>query len=133
MRFAAARTRALIVERQPALVPFLRDALERAGHGAVIAVRSASVATLRRTTPDTILLGPGMTVRPLDAIRRIRRARPTARIVAIAYHDDPLWKALALALGADDVLGPDDDCATLDRCLAGPLWGQENGSMRRTS
>jgi DNA-binding response OmpR family regulator len=133
VRFAAARTRALIVERQPALVPFLRDALERAGHGAVIAVRSASVATLRRTTPDTILLGPGMTVRPLDAIRRIRRARPTARIVAIAYHDDPLWKALALALGADDVLGPDDDCATLDRCLAGPLWGQENGSMRRTS
>jgi DNA-binding response OmpR family regulator len=123
----------LIVERQPALVPFLRNALERAGHGAVIAVRSASVATLRRTTPDTILLGPGMTVRPLDAIRRIRRARPTARIVAIAYHDDPLWKALALALGADDVLGPDDDCATLDRCLAGPLWGQENGSMRRTS
>ncbi len=133
MRFAAARTRALIVERQAALVPYLREALERAGHGAVVAVRSASTATLRRTLPDTILLGPGMTARPLVAIRRIRGARPTARIVAIAYHDDPLWKALALALGADDVLGPNDDCETLDRCLGGHFQGQENGPMRRTS
>jgi DNA-binding response OmpR family regulator len=133
VRFAAARSRALIVERQPAMVPYLREALERAGHGAVGAVRSASKATLRRTVPDTILLGPGMTVRPFNAIRRIRRARPTARIVAITYHDDPLWKALALALGADDVLGPNDDCAALDRCLAGPVRGQENGPMRRTS
>jgi DNA-binding response OmpR family regulator len=133
VRIARPRTRALIVERQPALVPYLRDALERAGHGAVVAVRSASAATLRRTTPDTILLGPGMTVRPLGAIRRIRRARPSARIVAIAYHDDPLWRALALALGADDVLGPNDDCETLDRCLGGPPRGQENGPMRRTS
>jgi len=133
VRFPPQRTRALIVERQPALVPFLREALERAGHGAVLAVRSASVATLRRTTPDTILIGPGMTVRPLDAIRRMRRARPHARIVAIAYHDDPLWKALARTIGADDVLGPDDDCDTLDRCLGGPFRGQENGPMRRTS
>ncbi len=133
MKFAAQRTRALIVERQPALVPYLRDALERAGHGAVVAVRSASTAALRRTVPDTILLGPGLTVRPLVTIRRIRRARPTARIVAIAYHEDPLWKALALALGADDVLGPNDDCETLDRCLGGLYRGQENGPMRRTS
>jgi DNA-binding response OmpR family regulator len=133
VRFAAARTRALIVERQTALVPYLREALERAGHGAVVAVRSASMATLRRTLPDTILLGPGMTVRPFEAIRRIRRARPTARIVAIAYREDPLWKALALALGADDILGPNDDCETLDRCLGGSFLGQENGPMRRTS
>ena len=56
-----------------------------------------------------------------------------ARIVAIAYHDDPLWKALARTIGADDVLGPDDDCDTLDRCLGGPFRGQENGPMRRTS
>jgi DNA-binding NarL/FixJ family response regulator len=99
----------------------------------VVAVRSASTAALRRTVPDTILIGPGMTVRPLVTIRRIRRARPSARIVAIAYHDDPLWRAVALAFGADDVLGPNDDCEALDRCLGGTRRGQENGPMRRTS
>jgi DNA-binding response OmpR family regulator len=131
--FTTPRRRALIVERQSALVPFLRDALTRAGYGAVTAARSASESTLRRSLPDTILLGPGMTSRPLDAIRRIRQARPDARIVAIAYRDDPLWNALAMALGADDVLGPSAEMAALERSLGGSIRSVAKARLRRTS
>ncbi len=130
-----AAARALLVERQPALVPFFRDTLERAGHADVIASRSTSATTLRRVRPDTVLIGPGSAdVRPLAAIRRIRQERPSTRIVVVAYRADPVWRSVALAVGADAVLGPDDDRSTLDAALASGASGRvRNLGMRRTS
>ena len=111
---------ALLVEREPALVPFLRDVMREAGHGAVVASKSVSVRTLRRTRPATILIGPGAgRVRPLDAIRRIRRECASARVIVVAYRNDPAWNALARALGADVVLGPEHGGAALADALAG--------------
>ncbi len=92
------------------MVPFLKDVLERAGHGDVFAFRSASARTLERVRPDSVILGidaPG--ARPLDLIRRTRRQMPSARIVVITRSDDPLWNALASALGADVILGSKAD------------------------
>jgi len=104
------RRTALIVERQRLMVPFLRDVLERAGLGDVLAVRSASARTIHRIRPDVVVLGidlPG--ARPLELIQRTRRETPAARIVVITRSDDPLWNALARALGADAVLGSTAD------------------------
>jgi len=101
---------ALIVERQRLMVPFLRDVLERAGHGDVRALRSASTRTLQRVRPDVVVLGIDMPgARPLELIRRTRQETPGARIVVITRCDDPLWNALARALGADAILGSSAD------------------------
>jgi hypothetical protein len=53
--------------------------------------------------------------------------------VAIAYRDDPVWNALAVALGADDVLGPSAEMAMLERSLGGPIRGVAKARLRRTS
>lgn len=101
---------AVILERQRLMVPFLRDVLERAGHGDVLALRSASARTLQRVRPDVVVLSvdtPG--ARPLELIRRTRRETPGARLVIITRCDDPLWNALARALGADVILGSTAD------------------------
>jgi DNA-binding NarL/FixJ family response regulator len=92
------------------MVPFLRDVLERAGHRDVLALRSASTRTLHRVRPDVVVLGIDMPgARPLELIRRTRRETPGARIVVITRSDDPLWNALARALGADAILGSTAD------------------------
>jgi len=102
--------RALIVERQRLLVPFLKHIAEGAGLAEVVAYRTASPRTLHRVRPDVVLIGiDGPGARPLELIRRTRREMPTARIVVITRSDDPAWSALAQALGADVVLGPRAD------------------------
>jgi DNA-binding NarL/FixJ family response regulator len=109
-RPAHAQRTALIVERQQLMVPFLRDVLERAGHDDVFASRSGSARTLQRVRPALVVLGidtPG--AKPLELIRRTRRETPGARIVVLTRCDDPLWNALARALGADAILGSTAD------------------------
>jgi DNA-binding NarL/FixJ family response regulator len=113
-RGTRAQRTALIVERQRLMVPFLKDVLERAGHDGVFAFRSASARTLQRVRPDVVVLGidtPGG--RPLELIRRTRRETPEARIVVITRTDDPLWNALARALGAHAILGSQADRSDL--------------------
>jgi DNA-binding NarL/FixJ family response regulator len=101
---------ALIVERQRLMVPFLRDVLERAGHGDVVAHRSASARTLQRLRPSVVVLGiDTLGARPFEVIRRTRCGTPAARIVVLTRSDDPVWSALARAVGADVVLGPKAD------------------------
>lgn len=125
---------ALIVERHPFLESFLRHELQRAGHDVVVS-RSASAATLTSVCPATIVIGlSGSGRRPLEAIRRARRERADAHILAIVDRDDPAWKALALAMGANVVLGPADGRATLMKAIQiGSAPRQENLLLRRTS
>jgi DNA-binding NarL/FixJ family response regulator len=98
--------KAVIVHGQGLMLPFLADVLRCAGHGDVLAYRSPSAKTLHRAKPDVVVLdadAPGSD--PLDLIR-ITRAGTRARIVVITRYEDRLWNALARALGADAVLGP---------------------------
>jgi DNA-binding NarL/FixJ family response regulator len=108
----------LIVERQAFFVPFLREALEHAGHHTIVVSRSVSALTLQRVRPHTVVIGVhGLGPRPLETIRLTRRQRPSARIVAIVLRDDPAWSALARSLGADSVLGPSADHGRLAEAL----------------
>jgi len=112
--------KALIVERQRLLVPFLKDVLQGIGVCDVVAYRFAGPRTLQRLQPDVVVLGvdaPG--ARPLELIRQARKERPSARIVVITRCDDPLWSSLARALGADVVLGSLADRHDLSVALAG--------------
>jgi DNA-binding NarL/FixJ family response regulator len=88
------------------MVPFLKDVLACAGLGEVVAYRCASAGTLRRARPDLVLLDvDARGAQPLGLIRETRR-QTSARIVVITRSEDRAWQALALALGADAVLGP---------------------------
>jgi DNA-binding NarL/FixJ family response regulator len=61
---------------------------------------------LRRARPDLVLLDvDARGAQPLGLIRETRR-QTSARIVVITRSEDRAWQALALALGADAVLGP---------------------------
>ncbi len=104
----------LVVEPHAFFASYLRTLLARSGRGTVSSTRYASLPLLRRLRPDTIVIGAGCgTRRPLAAIRRARRERPTAHIVVYLDRHDPTWAALARALGADIVL----DAATNGRAL----------------
>jgi DNA-binding response OmpR family regulator len=100
------------------MVPFLTDVLQRAGHADVVAYRSVSATTVRRARPDVVVLDvdtPG--AKPLEMIRRARR-NTSARIVVLTSRDDSAWNAMALAIGADRILGPCADRQDLFTAVA---------------
>ncbi len=108
---------ALIVERQRLMLPYLHAIARQAGFRAVTG--SATLATLRRVRPDTVVLDldrPG--ARPLATIRRVRSSMPDARIVVIGAADDAAWTLVARALGADAVLGARADGSALARAMS---------------
>lgn len=110
--------RALIVQAQRLMLPFLTDVLQRAGVADVVSYRSASATTVRRERPDVVVLdvdAPG--TRPLELIRKAR-LHSAARIVVITRSDDSAWNALAMAFGADRILGPRADRHDLFRAVA---------------
>jgi DNA-binding NarL/FixJ family response regulator len=125
---------ALIVERQTFFVPYLRNALTRAGLH-VSESRTLTALVLRLARPDTIVLGAsGLGRRPLEAIRTARRECPRARIVVVTYDEDRAWSALAKTLGADTVLGPASSALELaDAIRTAPQTEQGNPHARRTS
>jgi len=127
LKSARRHATALVVEEQPFVAAFVRDVLEAAGQMVSVAPRSASNRALGRS-PATIVLGVhGFRRRPLEAIRRARKACADARIVAIAERDDVTWTALALALGADAVVSLAADRTALGAALVPP-----NASGKRT-
>ena len=98
--------KALIVQAQRLMLPFLKDVLERAGIDDVVAYRCASASTLRRSRADVVLLDvDARGTQPLGLIRETR-LQTSARIVVMTRNDDRAWEAMALALGADAILGP---------------------------
>ncbi len=100
------------------MVPFLTEVLQRAGVADVVSYRSASATTVRRARPDVVVLdvdSPG--TKPLELIRKAR-LHSAARIVVITRSDDSAWNALALAFGADRVLGPRADRQDLFSAVA---------------
>ena len=110
--------KALIVQGQRLMVPFLTEVLQRAGLTDVVAYRSASEITVRRARPDVVVLdvdAPGM--RPLELIRTARQ-NTAARIIVLTRTDDRAWNALAMAFGADRVLGPRADRQDLFTAVA---------------
>jgi len=110
---------AAIVQAQPLMVPFLRDVLRCTGHSHVVTHRCASAKRLRRAKPDVVILDiEAANAEPLALIRSIKLNAPT-RIVVNAGHDDPVWNALARAVGADAILGPSADRQDLVAAVRG--------------
>jgi DNA-binding NarL/FixJ family response regulator len=110
--------KALIVQGQRLMLPFITDVLQRAGVVDVVAYHSASEITVRRARPDIVVLdvdAPGMP--PLELIRKARQ-NTAARIVVLTRTEDKAWNALALAFGADRVLGPRADRQDLFTAVA---------------
>jgi DNA-binding NarL/FixJ family response regulator len=100
------RRKAVIVQAQRLMLPFLADVLRCAGHPDVLAYRHPSAQTLRRANPVVVVLdADARGADPLELIRRTR-AGTLARIVVLTRHDDRAWNAVAHALGADVILGP---------------------------
>jgi len=101
--------KALIVQGQRLMVPFLADILRNAGVAEVVAYRCPSPNTVRRARPDLVVLDADLGgSRPLELIRRTRTLT-NARIVVVTRADDSAWNALARAFGADTILGPRAD------------------------
>ncbi len=109
----------LVVEPHAFFASYLRTLLARPGRGTVTSTRYASLPLLRRLRPDTIVIGAGLgTRRPLEAIHRTRRERPTAHIVVYMDRRDPAWATLARAFGADVVLDATVDSYALSAAVA---------------
>ena len=102
------RINILLIERQALFVPFLAGLLERDGDAVTILDALPHPARLRELRPDVVCVDVDhLPVRPLDAIRRLRAALPSARLVAYAARADRSWFAAAKGAGADIVLGPE--------------------------
>ena len=114
----ASARKAVIVQGQRLMLPFLADVLAGAGVANVVAYRCASSQTLRRAKPDVVVLDADAGgAEPFELIRRARSQTP-ARIVVITRTEDRAWNAVARAVGADAVLGPRADREELFTAVA---------------
>jgi DNA-binding NarL/FixJ family response regulator len=101
--------RAAIIEPQSLFLPYLVSTLRRTGLEVVRAGPRIGLRNLARLAPDVVLVGIDDVPAPLNAIRRLRRLLPPARIVVYTHAVDAAWARLACAIGADAIVGPDDD------------------------
>lgn len=114
--------RAVVVEPQSLFVPFIVDALAESGLTVVDAVAAPYPGLLARLQPEVLFLDLDWPQSPpLSSIRELRALLPLTWIVMYTCERDPAWKALALALGANAIVGVDDGPEVLTRALEIPL------------
>lgn len=110
--------RAVVVEPQSLFVPFLIETLGAEGLTVVDTLAAPSPAVLTRLQPDVLFLDVDWPQSPpLSCIRRLRQLLPLTCIVLYTREVDPVWRALALALGAHAVIGAEDGPDVLSRAL----------------
>ena len=95
----------LVVDDEPKIVKLVRDYLERAGFGVVIATDGKSALSQARTgKPDLIVLDLGLPqMDGLDVTRELRRAS-TVPIIMLTGRSEEGDKLVGLELGADDYI-----------------------------
>jgi DNA-binding response OmpR family regulator len=93
----------LVVEDEHSIALLIRDYLERAGYGVILASDGGSAITHARVdTPDLIVLDLGLPGKDgLDALREMRRFSETP-VVIVTARGDETDRIIGLELGADD-------------------------------
>ena len=95
----------LVVDDEPKIVQLVRDYLERAGFGVLVASEGKTALSLARTEkPDMVVLDlglPGMD--GLDVTRSLRRDS-TVPILMLTARSEETDKLIGLELGADDYI-----------------------------
>lgn len=114
--------RAVVVEPQSLFVPFIVETLGAGGLVVVDTIAAPYPGLLTRLQPDVLFLDLDWPQSPpLSSIRQLRQLLPLTCIVMYTRETDPVWRALALALGANAVVGAEDELDVLTRALASPL------------
>ena len=95
----------LVVDDAPDIVRLMRDYLEHAGFGVVVARDgNEAIRVARQERPDLIVLDLGLPGRDgLDVTRELRR-ESNVPIVMLTARTDEADKMVGLELGADDYL-----------------------------
>ncbi|HKF00040.1 MAG TPA: response regulator transcription factor [Actinomycetes bacterium] len=93
----------LVVEDESRIAQLVRDRLEHAGYGVVVAGDGdTALASARRSRPDLVVLDLGLPGRDgLDVARALRRTS-TVPIVILTARGDETDRIVGLELGADD-------------------------------
>jgi two-component system KDP operon response regulator KdpE len=104
MSLAAAPSRVLVVDDEPAIRRFLRTSLRAEGYDIVeVETGEAALAEVRRRAPDLIVLDLGLPgLDGLEVIRRVREPGSVVPIIVLTSRTDEAGKVEALDLGADD-------------------------------
>jgi DNA-binding NarL/FixJ family response regulator len=115
--------RLLIVDDFPQVRQDLAAAFKLAGGIEVVGEASdgrEAVDLATRLRPDVVLLDLEMPVLDgYEAARRIKRARPSCRVVALTVHGDEAARRNAALAGIDDFVVKGAPLKTLTRALAG--------------
>src|SRR5512136_2816841 len=95
----------LVVDDEIKIVKLVRDYLERAGYGVLVASDGKSALALARTAkPDCIILDLGLPAMDgLDVTRELRRLS-NVPIIMLTARSEESDKLIGLELGADDYL-----------------------------
>jgi DNA-binding response OmpR family regulator len=98
-------TTALIVEDDQSIARLIRDYLDRAGYGTLVAGDSeAALTRVRADKPDVIVLDLGLPGRDgIELLRELRRFANTPVIIVTARGDET-DRVVGLELGADDYM-----------------------------
>jgi two-component system KDP operon response regulator KdpE len=106
MSLAAAPSRVLVVDDEPAIRRFLRTSLRAEGYDIVeVETGEAALAEVRRRAPDLIVLDLGLPgLDGLEVIRRVREPGSVVPIIVLTSRTDEAGKVEALDLGADDYM-----------------------------
>jgi two-component system KDP operon response regulator KdpE len=104
MSLAAAPSRVLVIDDEPAIRRFLRTSLRAEGYDIVEAeTGEAALAEVRRRAPDLIVLDLGLPgLDGLEVIRQVREPGSVVPIIVLTSRTDEAGKVEALDLGADD-------------------------------
>ncbi len=95
----------LVVDDEPKITQLLRDYLERAGFGVIVAYDGKKALSLAKTErPDAVVLDLGLP--QLDGLDFTREFRKTsnAPIIMLTARSDESDKLIGLELGADDYM-----------------------------
>ena len=119
--------RVLVVDDQRTFAEALAAALrlERDLDARVAANAEEAVAMVQADPPDVVLLDvqmPGMG--GIEAIRRVREARPQVRVVMLSGHDDDLLRATAMEAGAAGYLSKLDPLSELPDAVRKAAGGE---------
>jgi len=95
----------LVVDDEPKIVKLVRDYLERAGFGVLVATDGRSALSLARTgKPDLIILDIGLPqMDGLDVTRELRKAS-NVPVIILTGRSEESDKLIGLELGADDYM-----------------------------
>jgi two-component system, OmpR family, alkaline phosphatase synthesis response regulator PhoP len=95
----------LVVDDEPKITQLVRDYLERAGYGVIVAYDGKKALSLAKTErPDAVILDLGLPqLDGLDFTREFRKAS-NAPIIMLTARSEESDKLIGLELGADDYM-----------------------------